>query len=469
MSLSLFVLIPTDAYVLKEELAPSLLESDDDADKGPSKRERKRQATHQTVRFARQTVLPHFETSRADNKEYLDEEIFDVLARMCATTGSANSEGEIGWLTDDDYTPDGKTILRAIKKFGTPKEEALQAGLDDYLTDAEELPDIAAIRDAAVTAFDLSTRNTISAINGDTPFADRETIAAIDMTYERIYVPPWEDREERIPNEAFPKMASGYLKGDNKQADDDDGSGPKEARYGFKYATITLVGDNVPIILGVEPVKECSGWESEDAVTYELAHLVDRLLTKAQEFVDIDTVLFDREFYGHAVFNTVDEHDVTYITPKKEYKQDIPYLDNLESDPEANVAVEHGVESSDGERSHELNIIYVPSRNEDGEYAMFATNQRVETDEVDSVVNKYRRRWDIEIEYKAIKDFMPRTSSMDYCVRFVNFVFATLIYNLWRLTDYLLKRKLDIPIRDDPEIGSRTFARFIGTFLRTVG
>ena len=459
-----------DRNAIVEELAPSLLESDDESDEQPSKRERKRQATHQTVRFARKTVIPHFETSRADNKEYLDEEIFDVLARMCATTGSANSEGEIGWLTDDDYTPDGTTILRTIKKFGTPEaEEAQQTGLDDYLTNAEELPDIAAIRDAAVTAFDLSARNMISAINGDTPFTDRETMAAIDMTYERIYVPPWKDREEEIPNESFPEMASGYVKGDDNQANEDDGSGPKEARYGFKYATITLVGDNVPIILGVEPVKERSTWESEDAVSYDLAHLVDRLLTKAQKFVDIDTVLFDREFYGHAVFNTVDEHDVTYITPKKEYKQDIPYLENLESDPEANVAVEHGVESSDGERTHELSIIYVPSRSEDGKYAMFATNQRVETDEVDSVVNKYRRRWDIEIEYKAIKDFMPRTSSMDYRVRFTNFVFATLIYNLWRLTDYLLKRKLDIPIRDDPEIGSRTFARFIGTFLREVG
>lgn len=459
-----------DRNAIVEELAPSLLESDDESDEQPSKRERKRQATHQTVRFARKTVIPHFETSRADNKEYLDEEIFDVLARMCATTGSANSEGEIGWLTDDDYTPDGTTILRTIKKFGTPEaEEAQQTGLDDYLTNAEELPDIAAIRDAAVTAFDLSARNMISAINGDTPFTDRETMAAIDMTYERIYVPPWKDREEEIPNESFPEMASGYMKGDDNQANEDDGSGPKEARYGFKYATITLVGDNVPIILGVEPVKERSTWESEDAVSYDLAHVVNRLLTKAQKFVDIDTVLFDREFYGHAVFNTVDEHDVTYITPKKEYKQDIPYLENLESDPEANVAVEHGVESSDGERTHELNIIYVPSRSEDGKYAMFATNQRVETDEVDSVVNKYRRRWDIEIEYKAIKDFMPRTSSMDYRVRFTNFVFATLIYNLWRLTDYLLKRKLNVPIRDDPEIGSRTFARFIGTFLREVG
>jgi IS4 transposase len=196
---------------------------------------------------------------------------------------------------------------------------------------------------------------------------------------------------------------------------------------------------------------------------------VDRLLTKAQQFVDIDTVLFDREFYTHGVFNTVDEHGVTYITPKKEYQQDIPYLDNIESDPEANVAVERGVVSSDGERSHELNILYVPSRAEDGKYAMFATNQRVETDEILGVVNKYRRRWDIEIEYKAIKDFMPRTSSMDYRVRFTNFVFATLIYNLWRLTDYLLKRMLDRPIRDEPEIGSRTFARLVGSFLREIG
>lgn len=43
--------------------------------------------------------------------------------------------------------------------------------------------------------------------------------------------------------------------------------------------------------------------------------------------------------------------------------------------------MEHGVESSDGKRSHELNILHVPSRNEDGQYAMFATNQRGETEQ----------------------------------------------------------------------------------------
>ena len=422
-----------------EELAPGLLRSDDDgAEDDVPMRERKGRTARQSVKFARKQVIPCFNTLRAHNKKYSDEEIFEVLARMCATKGTANSEGEIGWLTDDDYTASGSTILRTLKLFGTPEEGERQMEIEDYGPDAQELPDIAAIRDAGVKAFDAATQNTISAIHGDTPFNDRETIAAIDITYERIYVPPWEDREEKIPNEAFPKMASGYVKQEDKQAindDDDDHGGPKQVRWGFKYATITLVGDNVPIILAVEPVKEKSSWESENAMSYTLASIVDRLLAKAQRFVDIDTVLFDREFYSHAVFNTVDDHDVTYITPKVKADQDIEYLANVQKDPEAGVAVEKGVTSGDGERTHDLSFVYVPSHNDEQEYKIFATNQEVELDEATAVVNKYSRRWDIEIEYKNIKGFMPRTSSMDYRVRFVNFVFATLMYNLWRLTD----------------------------------
>ena len=40
-------------------------------------------------------------------------------------------------------------------------------------------------------------------------------------------------------------MVSGYKKDD-------------EYKRGYKYATITLVGDNAPIFLGEEPVKENS-------------------------------------------------------------------------------------------------------------------------------------------------------------------------------------------------------------------
>ncbi|AFK21374.1 putative transposase (TCE33) [Haloferax mediterranei ATCC 33500] len=40
-------------------------------------------------------------------------------------------------------------------------------------------------------------------------------------------------------------------------------------------------------------------------------------------------------------------------------------------------------------------------------------------------------------------DFLAKTSSKDYCVRLFYFVFAVLLYNIWRLTDFLLKAGVD--------------------------
>ncbi len=54
------------------------------------------------------------------------------------------------------------------------------------------------------------------------------------------------------------------------------------------------------------------------------------------------------------------------------------------------------------------------------------------------------RRWQIENEYKSIKyDFLAKTSSKDYRVRLFYFVFAVLLHNIWRLTDFLLKVGID--------------------------
>jgi len=405
--------------VIIPELSPELLEPDDDGtEEERSKRDYKREQSQKSVRFARKHAIPHFETGRADNKSYTDTEIFDVLARMCATTGSANSEGEYGWITDEDYTPDGSTILRAMEKIGTPGDEAQQVTFDELL-ESNESPELAKIRDAVISSFDTATENIISSINGDTPFSDREVVAAIDVTYERIHISPWEDYEKGIPNEDFPKLASGYKKSDDPY-DDDKG----EIRYGFKYATLAIVGDNAPIILGVEPLKENSAWEPDDAVSYSLADVVDRLLQKAQQFVDIDVLLCDREFYAHPVFNTIHQHGTTYIIPKKKYEDDYANIDKIEEHPTADAAVQHNVTSSDGDRSHKSDFLYVPSSEEDGKYAVFATNQRVEPENIEPVVGKYQRRWDIENGFKSIKDFKPRTSSMGYRVRFIIFGFC---------------------------------------------
>lgn len=441
--------------VIREELAPGDPDDDDITEDDEPTREYKRRKSQQTVRLARQHAIPHFDTNRASNKSYSDDAIFEILSRMCASKGSAHSEGEYAWLTDDDYTPDGSTILRALKKIGdSTTDEQLTI---DAFNDSDGLSEVQDIRDAVLTPFNNATQNIISSINGENPFSERRTIAAIDITYEQIHISPWADKEAGKPNPDYPRMASGYKK-------DDD------YRRGFKYATITLVGDNAPIILGVEPVKENSAWEPKNSHSDNLADIVEQLIERAQQFVDLDLVLFDREFYAHDVFNAVDRRGVTYLTPKMKYEADYDNIANIEEHPSADVAVEHDVISHGSDSQHSLEFLYVPSSEEEGKYVVFATNMdHVDPSEIQGITRQYRRRWDIENQYKSIKSFLPRTSSMDFRVRFLNFVFATIIYNLWRLTDYLLKQALDLPIRSDPIISAKVFAKAVGNFLRRIG
>ena len=245
-----------------------------------------------------------------------------------------------------------------------------------------------------------------------------------------------------------------------------------EYKRGYKYATITLVGDLVPIPLAIEPVKENSNWEEDDAPSYSKAALVERLLDKALQFVDIDEVMFDRGFYSNDVYAAVADRGLTYLSPVPKYEDDYEVIKDIESHPEADAAVKHDVPfGHDGEVHHTAEFLYVPSSNDDadGKYAVFATNcGRVEPDEIEGVCNRYSRRWDIENRYKSIKKFLPRTSSTDYRVRLCNFVLATLFYVLWRLTDYLIKRGKDVEIRSPPEITGKTFVRALGEFLRRV-
>ena len=84
----------------------------------------------------------------------------------------------------------------------------------------------------------------------------------------------------------------------------------------------------------------------------------------------------DREFEGHDVPHTLDNHDATYLIPKREYEADLAGVEKIEDHPVADVGVEPDVELGvDGEVSHEVNFMYVPLTEGDGDYAVFLTNR----------------------------------------------------------------------------------------------
>jgi hypothetical protein len=458
--------VAADHDIISEALVPDTPDDDADSSEGAdpkSQREWKRQRASKTIELARKHAFPVFESGRAENRTYEDDEILEMMARIFTMGQSAHGEGEYGWLTDDDTVASGDTILRVLKQFATPDDEKAQLTIDAFQTE-DQLTPVAKIRDALMDDFETATDHILNSIRGDDPFDDRHITAAIDITTERFWPSPWEDKDQDIAKSSFPPMVSGYKK-------------DREYKRGYKYATITLVGDAVPIILGIEPVKEHSKWESDDATSYHKGEIVSRLLDQAQQYVDIDQVVFDRGFHSHAVYTTVDKRGLTYLAPVPKYTDDLEAIEDIKSTEGVDAGVIHDVPFvGDEGHHHTAEYLYAPvddkdvNKEADGNYGAYVTNRdHVAPEEISPVIAEYDRRWDIENQYKSISEFLPRTSSTDYRVRLCNFVLVSLLYNLWRLTDYLIKVGLGRAIRSPPVISSNTFVRALGDFLRRVG
>jgi hypothetical protein len=184
-------------------------------------------------------------------------------------------------------------------------------------------------------------------------------------------------------------------------------------------------------------------------------------------------VLLDRGFYSTEVYAAIHDRELVYTTPVPKYEADYEAIAKIESKDGVDAAVKHEVPFAiDGELHHTAEFLYVPATADDadGNYAVFVTNRdHVAPEEITKVTNSYSRRWDIENQYKSVKAFLPKTSSKDYRVRLFSFTFAALLYNLWRLTDYLVKLGADLAIRSPPVVTARTFVRAVGRSLREGG
>lgn len=110
---------------------------------------------------------------------------------------------------------------------------------------------------------------------------------------------------------------------------------------------------------------------------------------------------------------------------------------------QATVTARHG--------SHDCRVLFVPGRT--GDTQPFITNERVEPERAQRWVKRYASRWWIEAEYRSIKqEFLARTSSTDHTLRLYYFVFGILMYNVWRLTDVLLKAPVSRELTNAPPV-----------------
>ncbi|KTG10658.1 transposase [Haloprofundus marisrubri] len=366
----------------KAEIIDEVIASTDDETAGC---EFSDEQIYRTTRLARDHGFDEFDSGRAANATYEDTQFFELQTFMgMVSCGTPQGAARFQYRHSSDGSPHGDTHLRTIKQFESEK---------------------------LIDGFDLATDRLLSVIKSEASFR-RPVTVAIDITT----VPFYGDVEGMT-------MVSGL----------------NHEERAFKFATLSIVGLNVPLILAVEPVRESSAWD--DNPPNQIHRVVRQLVRRAKQHVPIETVLCDREFDSMRVFQTLSNLSVNYLIPKRITSTEKKVIETMESDGE-DVAVESAsVHIESGE--HSMQFLYVPSTKGDGT-AVFATNLRVGPKEAESFCQRYSRRWQIENEYKSIKnDFLAKTSSKDYRVRLFYFVFAVLLYNIWRLTDFLLKAGVD--------------------------
>lgn len=414
---------------------------------------------------------PRGSNSRYALKAYLERQGYLNMARAGTTT----ERRRFARLSPRTEVPHGSSHNRTLKKIADP---AHQTNLWDF-TDGTQPADWRRIRDTVLPAFHRGVENMLDEITEADRVAVREPVnAAFDITTWPFYASPFRDESgikpcdepvtieprngspyDVYPCEDYPEMVSG-IKESHQRA--------------FKFATLTIVADDTPLVLAIEPVRDVRRWEDqEDVDTRTRGELIDDLLDQAKQHVDINKVYADREFDSYEVRHRINQHDVFYVIGKRnQANEDRVAITKTIEHEVADVSVEQGTLTYEGE-THDISFIYVPKDtakdNDDyieGDYAIFTVNAHVSPDRAMGLAGTYRDRWMIENEYKTIKaHFLPTSASKDYRNRFLIFVIGVMMYNVWRLSNFLLREEVDVNLGENPPILAGEIVELIGFCL----
>ena len=426
------------------------------------------------VERATELGFEEFADPRASNIRYGLQAYFERQGYLnLAKAGTTTESRRFARLSDREEVPHGSSHNRTMKKIADPDP---QTDLWDFTE--ERTPQWKRIRDEILPAFHAGVENILDEIESRDRTGLREPVnAAFDITTWPYWSSPFRDEEdvewdeepveitysddstrEVYPKEDYPEMVSG-VKESHQRA--------------YKFATLTIVAEDTPLVIAVEPVRDERRWEDGSIDTRTRGGLVDRLVEQAERHVDINKVFADREFDSYEVRHELEQHDTFYVIGKrKQADEDKVAIEKTVEHETADVSVEQGTLTYRGE-THDISFMYVPkdtAKDKDeyieGDYAIFTVNAHVSADRAIGLAMQYRDRWMIENEYKTIKkNFLPVSASSDYRNRLLYFVIGVVLYNVWRLSNFLLRDEIDVNLGEDPPILAGEIVELVGLCL----
>ena len=361
-------------------------------------------------------VFPAFDFDRADNATYETDTFCELQSHMGLSASAAESGTDL--FADDtprDGAPDGDTHLYNIKRLDPDEIQAMvDKGISRMVHEAKHHLEF-----------------------------DRPAEVAIDMTYIAYYG----DRDELEMVMGAPRT--------------------KAYEWCYKFATLTVVGENVKFTLAIRPVEKGN----------LVGEVVRNLLQDAREHVTIEMVYADSEFCSVDTIRTLEAANVRYVIPSPKNKRVKREIERMSQEIE--VRRDYGIYGpmsggSTNERAS-TNLVLLPSIKDEEKTVAFTTNKdvkagtKVERKYTQNVINRYSRRWGIENSYKTIKDFLAWTTSKDFSVRLFYFGFAVLLYDMWLLVDLIVQTSLDIEHRYKPRVTAKRFLNLARKQLAGIG
>jgi len=165
-------------------IVPSDNDTHGDENEPTATRKHVREHGSKVVELARRHAFGEFDSHRADNTVYEDEQILDLFSLACLNQGSGHSEGEASWFFDENHICDDSTFLRMLKQFAMPAGQDVLVSLQE-----QQIEDIVAFievfHEYLMDAFDTATENILQTIQYEDPFDHRHVVAAVDF----IHVP----------------------------------------------------------------------------------------------------------------------------------------------------------------------------------------------------------------------------------------------------------------------------------------
>lgn len=362
-------------------------------------------------------VFPAFEFDRAENATHETETFLELQSHM-SLSGSAAESGTDLYADDtgrENGAPDGDTHLHNIKQLGSDAiQEMVDEGIGRMVHEAKHHLEF-----------------------------DRPADVAIDMTYIAYY-------------------------GERDELEMVMGAPPSKAYdWCYKFATLTVVGENVKFTLAMRPVEKGD----------RIGEIVRELFWRAREHVSIGTVYADSEFCAADTIHALEEAGVQYVIPSPKNQRVKRAITRMQQDVEVvqGYTIYGPVLGSGTHQRAETNLVLIPSSADEDKTVAFITNKDVDDEieldrrETEGVINRYRRRWGIENSYKTIKDFLAWTTSKDFSVRLFYFGFSVLLYNMWLIVDLLVQLSLDIEHRYKPRVTAKRFLNLARKQLVGIG